>query len=327
MKNRAEKFLVILAFLVLVVPFFFIQSQAQENDEILRSNSFESSCNPTIYEVEIELNRISSVNPQENTYKAEFWLTVVIPDENDPTDFLKNLPNFDFVNSNEEQPRMGKKVIEPHFFEALVSGTFFNPFNFKHFPYEKYEMPIGIELLDKNSCEVIFELSPESTDFKAVIGYPNYKTQFDTIFFSYSSDEDDNWSRIVIDTVANANPEERFMKFIFPIILLTSLAIMIFWLPGEFMTKIELNALFLVSAVFFTQLIQLESSYITDFTLYDTVILFSYGVFLFTIVSPAIQMKVSKINETDMRIRKVEKISKYLMIVLIAISIITVINL
>ena len=88
MKNRAEKFLVILAFLVLVVPFFFIQSQAQENDEILRSNSFESSCNPTIYEVEIELNRISSVNPQENTYKAEFWLTVVIPDENDPTDFL-----------------------------------------------------------------------------------------------------------------------------------------------------------------------------------------------------------------------------------------------
>ena len=102
-------------------------------------------------------------------------------------------------------------------------------------------------------------------------------------------------STTVVEIHPEGEPVISFLQNIFPILLMTTLAVIVFCIPKiKLMTKIELTALFLISVVFFTQLSQITNDYITYFTAYDTVILSSYIIFLISIAINAMQIKNEK---------------------------------
>lgn len=111
------------------------------------------------------------------------------------------------------------------------------------------------------------------------------------------------------------------IKNIFPIMLMTSLAVIVFWLPKDYMTKIELNALFLISAVLFTQIIQFESTFVTTFTMYDVVIFSSYLIFLLSIAFPVIQLRFEQSGQAPEKISRANSIGRAVMVIAIILSI------
>jgi len=111
-----------------------------------------------------------------------------------------------------------------------------------------------------------------------------------------------------------------FLKIIFPIILMTSLALLVLWLPKEFMTKIELNAIFLLGVVFFTQIIVENIPPVGYLTIFDKVLITCYSLLALTIVSPAIQLKMENKGTAEKMIKKADKTARYLIPVIIIIG-------
>jgi len=92
-----------------------------------------------------------------------------------------------------------------------------------------------------------------------------------------------------------------FLKFVFPVIIMAGLTLVSLLVPsGEYMTKIEYNAIFFLGILFFVQIVAEEIPATGDMTIFDYVVMMCYATIIVTILTPAIKWKNERKFERDL---------------------------
>ena len=262
---------------------------------------------PRVFHVGINADRISNIDLKEGTFDAQFWVWVY-PNNPEMINFEIDEPPLDYVNA--QTYNTSRTEIIPHYYVTKVEGTFFTDFDFTYYPFEKISLPIIIEPYNEGICETFFVIDDRKWEFFGLTkgsdrigGYKIIKTNISEGIENYKIFEDpekygaSHYSRVTSSVDLEKPLVPTFFQFIFPIVLLSFLAILVFVLPIESDLKIEYSAIFLVSMVFYSQIVKFESSFITTFSLFDYVVSASYGIFLITILIPGYQIFKGKIKK------------------------------
>jgi len=252
----------------------------------------------------ITLYRIGEIDPISGTYELDFnyWVQIF---ENDDKTNLQDEKSFsiDFVNSVGTQKDFFEKSKgvkqKNHYYDTMVNGKFYSNMNFTKFPFETLKLKIIIEpgkndaggYNDVLSSTIQFQRWPYPVLFAEGVPSPEY----DIINYAVSIEdhkysEGDIYSRYVAEFELKRDFDSAFLQYIFPIIVMALLATAALIFPSEeYMTKIELNAIFLLGILFFVQVVAEEIPPTGDMTIFDTVVILGYVVIIVTMAIPAIK--------------------------------------
>lgn len=265
----------------------------------------------------IVLHELGNIDTVSGTYDMTFQYYIEVfkndtsTNFNDTsTNFLVKPPEIDFINA------IGEPTIEltkafnqtENYYDITVSGKFYSDINFEQFPFERLNLSIITEpSYNRNSTES-FGYDDSQKDSIQLHIWPYYGLikpdiptrgyQIQSYEFStedYKRDYGDEFSRYTANYVVEHNFGESFFKFIFPILVMTGLAFMSLLFPSEqYMTKISLNALFLLGILLFVQSVQEKLPNVGTVTAFDYIVMSSYAVLIVTIAIPAQKWKILK---------------------------------
>jgi len=244
----------------------------------------------------LELYRIGEIDTVAGTYEMEFNYWVQIFEKDDPTNFEAERPEVDFVNMVGDPILIedAKGIIQKkHYYEDVVSGVFYTKMDFKKFPFEKLNLEIIVEpLYDYTTGYTNSSIQFHRWPYPALeldTPSPGYEiVGYNVTAADYLYSEGDTYSRYIANFEVQREFIGSFLKFIFPILVLSSLAILVMYFPkGEYMTKIELNAIFLLGILFFVQVVVEEIPATGSMTIFDFVVITSYAIMVVAILTPA----------------------------------------
>lgn len=268
----------------------------------------------------VVLHELGNIDTVSGTYDMTFQYYVEVFDKNDTsTNFKVKPPKIDFVNA------IGDPTIEltkafnqtKYYYDITVSGTFYTKINFEQFPFEKLNLMIITEPnYDKDSSSS-FGYDDSQKDSIQLHIWPYYglinpdiptrgfKIQsYEFSTENYKRDYGDEYSRYIANYKVERYFADSFLKFIFPILVMTGLAFMSLLFPSEqYMTKISLNALFLLGILLFVQSVQEKLPNVGTLTSFDYVVMSSYAVLILTIAIPALKWKKLKRFE-DLKVQR-----------------------
>ena len=274
----------------------------------------------------VVLHRIGNIDTVAGTYdmKFQYYVSVV---ENDTskyasTDFSEKEPKIDFINMVGE-PVLFEKTKgfnqTKNYYDVTVSGKFFTDVDFKEFPFEKIKLNIIAEpAYDTNNASSVFGYDDSQKDsiqlhiwpyyglLKPDIPSPGYKiNSYDFTTYDFQRDKGAEYSRYEASYVVERQFLDSFLKFIFPVLVMTGLAVMTLLFPSEqYMTKISLNALFLIGILLFVQTVQEKIPDTGTMTIFDYIVMTSYTVLIVTIASPALKWHRHKAYEDEKKQRE-----------------------
>jgi hypothetical protein len=254
----------------------------------------------------VTLYRIGEIDPRTGTYELDFNYWIQIFDERDFTNFLDNAVNdniqksfsVDFVNALDIESEETKGIVhKPHYYDAMINGVFYTEMDFAKFPFETINLEIIVEpghnlaYPDVLNNTVQFQRWPYPALFSEGVPSPEYEIQDYSISIEdHQYSEGDTFSRYVIEFEVQRNVYGAFLKYIFPIIVMASLAGAALIFPSqEYMTKIELNAIFLLGILFFVQVVVEEIPATGEMTIFDAVVILGYLVIMVTMGIPALK--------------------------------------
>jgi len=197
----------------------------------------------------------------------------------------------------------------------MVDGKFYTDMDFTKFPFEKLDLNILVEPLynytnDGDSRNDIIQL--HMWPFSGVATgapSPGYEiVSYNITVGDNQYDVGDTYSRYDINFKVQRNILDSFLKFIFPVLVMVSLAFATLIYPSEqYMTKISLNALFLLGILLFVQSVQQKIPNIGEMTVFDYVVIISYAIIVVTIATPTIKWKIRRKYEENKMKRDVWK--------------------
>jgi len=283
----------------------------------------------------LTLYRIGEIDTVAGTYDMTFNYWVQIFEKNDIANFTAKPPRPDFVNRVEvEQPvtEKTKGIIQTnHYYDIMVSETFYADMDFKKFPFERLDLsvivepsydvvplgdPFGYPSGSRNDTIQFHRwpftaLKPEGPPPEFKIGVydvpsPGYEIGgYNITVDDHTYSEGDTYSRYEATFEVQRMVLGSFLKFIFPIIVMTSLAMSALVYPSdEYLTKIELNAIFLIGIIFFVQVVSEEIPSTGEMTIFDIVNVMSYAIIIVTISIPAWKWKKRRAYELNMKKRE-----------------------
>ena len=257
----------------------------------------------------ITLYRIGEINTVDGTYEMYFNHWVQIFEEEDPTDFKNDElePFFDYIKSvGEPEKKISKGIIQKKgYYDVMVDGKFYTAMDFTKFPFETLDLNITVEpAYNYSGSSERDTVQLHIWPFPGVISdapSPGYKIESYNITVSdHQYSEGDTYSRYDINFKVQRQILDSFLKFIFPILVMASLAFATLIYPSEqYMTKISLNALFLLGILLFVQTVQEKIVNTGEMTLFDYVVMMSYAIIVVTIANPTIKWKVRKQYEDN----------------------------
>jgi len=349
-----------LSILVLILSLYFMQAYAEEPidlpdiereygdlcDQIEERKDGRYVGIPSKFAVTVYLIGIGEIDREVGSYEMDFWLYVSPIEEDDPSDFCVYLrDDYDpFFFPNGRDVEYSSQSWEPDFYQARVIGTFFDEMDFQDYPFEKLNLSVRVEsnaefpkynithtVFDEQSSSIKIDkaavvpgwtIKPHSVKVKEHVYFSEEKPRY------YIPSEDgevgitsEASSQYIATFTVERSPYGQFLKNIFPVILITSFCLVSFWLPQDYITKIELNAIFLVTLVFFIQVV-MESVPPTGYlTIFDKIMLISYSVMAISILSPAIQLRMDAVHKDDVMIKKVNRYSLYAIAIIVIIGI------
>ena len=271
---------------------------------------------PSKYDAGIHLLGIGEIDKSEGTYELDFWFWINVNEENDPTDFTAAKPEFDFMNAKKID--LSSEVIEPHYYETRVQGTFRNAMDFRDFPFEKLNLQVTLESVAPfDAANVNFVLDPESRIDPSVF-VPGFEIgMFEMKAEEFSYDEDETYDRFIANFVVERSPVGSLFKNLFPITLIAALSLIIFWIPENFTPRIYLTAPLLLALVYLHRATVGEIPSVGYMTLFDKVMTIYYVLFLNSLVSLGIQMRYHVNHENDEKVEKINKIMRYFIPVIV----------
>ena len=270
----------------------------------------------TRYDAGIHLLGIGEIDKSEGTYELDFWFWVSVNEENDPTDFTVTKPEFDFVNAKKIELR--SEVVEPHYYETRVQGTFRNAMDFRDFPFEKLNLQVTVEPTAPSTTEnVIFVLDPEST-IDSSVSIPGFETgMFEIKAEEFAYTDGDVYDRFIANFVVERSSMGSIFKNLFPITLIAGLSLIVFWIPENFTPRIYLTAPLLLSLVYLHRATVGEIPSVGYMTLFDKIITIYYVLFLNSLVSLGIQMRYHVTHKDDEKVKKINRTMRHFIPIII----------
>jgi hypothetical protein len=278
---------------------------------------------PHEYDTGIHLIGIGEIDKTEGVYELDFWFWISINEEDDPTDFTVTKPEFDFINAKHLEFSAG--VTTPHYYETRVQGEFRNLMEFHDFPFEQLNLRIIAEPISPfTTDEVVFVLDPESiVDPDAFVpGFEIRQYEIKEEDFTYTDDE--TYSRFIANFVVDRNVSGSFFKNVFPVTLIASLSLIIFWIPQIFTPRIYLTAPLLLSLVYLHRAVVGDIPSVGYMTIFDKIMTIYYVLFLNSIVSLGIQMRYNIQYKNNVKAEKVNRIMRYFIPVIIGVGLLFV---
>ena len=270
--------LIILAFLLLLS----IQNTKSESEEYTSFNEQ----NLQQYKIGAYLLNVGRIDLQAGAYDIDFYMWIY----SENSDFTKEKPKFEFMNG---RATIEPITIEPHYYEARVKGTFLKNMDFHEYPFEKLYLTIEIESIDDTSS-VKFVADIDESGVDKLVNIPGWSiknSSSDIITHEYSDGK--SYSRYIFSLVTERYFLSSFLKTIFPIIIITTIAMLAFWMsPTNFAPRIGLAASTLLAAVAAHLNAANQLPPIGYLTLLDKIMIIAYALFLNNLLSMVIQMRL-----------------------------------
>ena len=280
----------------------------------LGSENDTSSSRLEILTAGVYIINIGKIDLQTGSYDLDFyfWLST-----SDPSiDFTKNKPTFDFMNSM--NARIEPSQLTSNYYEVRVKGTFLKNMDFRNYPFDTQQVTVEVEgftTVDK----LVFEPDTASSGYDNLVNVPGWKLgdiKQDVIVHKYP---DQSYSRYIFSFNIERSPLSSFLKTIFPVIIITTIAMLAFWMsPTNFAPRIGLAASTLLAAVAAHLNAANALPPIGYLTLMDKVMIVAYALFLNNLVSMVLQMRLID-HKKDERAAKVNAKMRKLMPVIVGI--------
>ncbi len=254
------------------------------NDSFAQSED-DNSEDPKIYKVGTYILNVGKIDLQTGTYDLDFYLWISSDDEN----FVESPPKIEFMNG---KATVDPIKIEPNYYEVRIKGNFQKNMNFKNYPFEQLQLTIEIEGI-KEIDKLQFVVDDAETGIDGLVNIPGWNlkgSQAHVTEHEYS--DNTTFSRYVFALDIERFPLSSFLKTIFPVLIITTIAMLAFWMsPTNFTARIGLGASTLLAAVAAHLNAAGQLPPIGYLTLMDKIMIIAYSLFLNNLLSMVIQMR------------------------------------
>lgn len=238
------------------------------------------------YTIGTYLLNVGKIDLQNGSYDLDFYIWI----KSDDVNFIETKPKIEFMN--------GKATVEPitieeNYYEARVKGIFQKNMDFRNYPFEKILLTVEIEgIEDLKSFEFVPDLEESGVDDLVNIPGWNLKsTNSDVTIHKYSDGSE--FSRYIFSLEMERFPLSSFLKTMLPVIIITTIAMLAFWMsPTNFTARIGLGASTLLAAVAAHLNAANQLPPIGYLTLFDKIMIIAYALFLNNLLSMVIQMRL-----------------------------------
>jgi hypothetical protein len=262
--------------------------------------------------VGVYLINIGKIDLQVGSYDLDFyfWLSSDDPD----VDFTKEKPAFDFMNSM--NARVEPSRIEPNYYEVRVKGTFLKNMDFRNYPFDSQRVTVeveGFEPVDR----LVFAPDVDSSGYDYLVNVPGWnlgQTTSDVIVHDYP---DFSYSRYIFSFDLERAYLSSFLKTIFPVLIITTIAMLAFWMsPTNFPPRIGLAASTLLAAVAAHLNAANQLPPIGYLTLMDKVMIVAYVLFLNNLISMVLQMRLMDQKKEEEAARVNSRMRKFMPLII-----------
>ncbi|MDH3764345.1 MAG: hypothetical protein OER82_00855 [Nitrosopumilus sp.] len=269
------------------------------------------------YVIGITLANVGEINRKSGQYFLDFWVYI----ETENQDFIKNPPKIEFLNGQID--KVSSEYIESQYYEARISGNFHNNMDFRNFPFEKIILKISIEpSIPQNISMIRFssdEFSSIIDDSANIPGWEILKPRFSIVEHEY---DDDIYSRFIVEYAVERPFLGTALRTLLPITIITGISLIIFFIPENFTPRIYLTAPLLLALVY---LHMNNLNYLPPLgylTIFDKIMIIYYALFVNSILTLGIQMKIHTTHKDDQKIKRVNNIQIILVPVIIIVGIV-----
>jgi len=284
------------------------------------SNAIENRTDPATpgqhtYSIGVYLMNIGKIDLQNGAYDLDFYVWLASDDS--MTNFVANQPKIDFMNALNIKTETSK--LEPNYYEARVKGTFLKNMDFRNYPFDSHEVTIeieGFETIDK----LTFVPDTEATGFDSLVNVPGWSlagSDSEVIDHSYP---DGTYARYICTFTIERAALSSFLKTILPVIVITTIAMLAFWMsPTNFAPRIGLAASTLLAAVAAHLTAASQLPPIGYLTLIDKLMIVVYALFLNNLVSMVLQMRLVDHKKEEQAVRVNAKMRRLMPVIIGAI--------
>jgi hypothetical protein len=238
------------------------------------------------YEIGIYLLNVGKVDLQTGSYDLDFYMWI----KSDTSDFTKSPPRFEFMNG-----RVTTEVlaVEPDYYEVRVKGNFLKNMNFQKYPFEQLLLTVEVEGVN-DITSTVFVPDTQSTGIDKLVNIPGWRlVSSDSSVTVHQYPDDKSYSRYIFSVTIERFFLSSFLKTIFPILIITTIAMLAFWMsPSNFTSRIGLGASTLLAAVAAHLNASNQLPPIGYLTLFDKIMIIAYALFLNNLLSMVIQMRL-----------------------------------
>lgn len=270
---------------------------------------------PDEHIIGITLANVGQIDRINGQYELDFWIYI----ESETQDFIKNPPKFEFTNGQIKS--ITSEYIESEYYEARINGRFHNEMDFSDFPFEKINLKISVEpSIPQNIDKIKFfsdEFSSVIDDAANIPGWNILEPRFSIIEHEY---DDDTYSRFIVEFVVERPTIGTALRTLLPVTIITGISLIIFFIPENFTPRIYLTAPLLLALVY---LHISNLNYLPPLgylTIFDKIIIIYYALFVNSILTLGIQMKLYVTHKDDQKIKRINKIQLMLVPIIIIVG-------
>ncbi|MEM3065590.1 MAG: hypothetical protein QW177_09530 [Candidatus Nitrosotenuis sp.] len=120
-------------------------------------------------------------------------------------------------------------TVEPHY-EIPVKGTFLKNMNFQKYPFEQLFLTVEVEGIDDINS-IVFVPDLEASGIDSLVNIPGWRlVSNDSQITEHRYPDGKSYSRYVFSITIERYFLSSFLKTIFPVLIITTIAMLAFWM-------------------------------------------------------------------------------------------------
>ncbi|AIF82124.1 Neurotransmitter-gated ion-channel transmembrane region [Candidatus Nitrososphaera evergladensis SR1] len=277
-----------LSLAALAAAFFSISMSGAATTTNLAFAQEEEKEKPESRTVGVYLVNVGKVDLQAGSYDIDFYIWFSSDDPN--ANFTKSAPRFDFMNAF--NATITPSQVEPGYYEARVEGTFVKNMDFRQYPFDTQRLTVEVEGFEPVE-KLVFKPDTASSGFDDLINVPGWTLDGSSSEVINHHYREGTFSRYIFAFAIERAPLSAFLKTIFPVLIITAIAMLAFWMsPAHFAARVSLAASTLLAAVAAHLSAANQLPPIGYLTFMDKIMIIVYALFLNNLLSLVLQMRL-----------------------------------
>jgi hypothetical protein len=247
-----------------------------------------ASAEPESRTVGVYLINVGKTDLQASSYDIDFYIWFA--SDNPNANFTRNAPRFDFMNALDAT--VTPSQVKPNYYEARVKGTFVKNMDFRQYPFDTQKLTVEVEGFEPVE-KLVLKPDTASSGFDDLINVPGWTLGGSSSQVVDHHYREGTFSRYVFTFELERTPLSSFLKTVFPIMIITTIAMLAFWMSSAHLAaRMGLAASTLLAAVAAQLSAAGQLPPIGYLTLMDKVMIVAYALFLNNLLSLVLQMRL-----------------------------------